>query len=395
MPKLGRLLTRRISKGRSAKGFVLAILLFGSVRLWRLGVHGTGTRKELRVVFQSKGEWGQWAVHGLLQRAFPDRQILYLGANKRFRDFDLILEGCPIFQREGELACTYSGKPWIQFSAEPRKHYRHTKWCPHVSKPLLRLDTSLETRGFAENAFDTNGTTTLWTPYACQFAMNFRGVLQDRNVHLSTFLRRPYMLAWLSSNCLEHRVAMWRAMAKVARHAGIHGVHSLGKCANNRQVDLRRGDFYYNSEIYKKYKFVLVMENSEEIGYVTEKIVQVLAAGAIPIYFGHSDSVSVLFNSSSFIDIQQVWSQTLFRVGKPRTNSDWEMIARYVLNISSNARAMQSLLLRNVFSLHTLQQNTELTVFPPECVGSSEVEETYRSPVLQLAIQNLREHITN
>ena len=46
--------------------------------------------------------------------------------------------------------------------------------------------------------------------------------------------------------------------------------------------------------------FVIAFENVIEPGYVTEKIVNGMLAGSIPIYYGTED-VKTLFNKDSFI----------------------------------------------------------------------------------------------
>jgi len=73
------------------------------------------------------------------------------------------------------------------------------------------------------------------------------------------------------------------------------------------------------------------MENNVEPGYVTEKIVQALASGAVPIYYGHSESVKALFNVSSFLDIQYIWSHVLDRDEHPVTQEDWMQVAHHIL----------------------------------------------------------------
>lgn len=52
---------------------------------------------------------------------------------------------------------------------------------------------------------------------------------------------------------------------------------------------------------YIKYKFVIAFENSSHPGYVTEKIINPMFAGAIPIYWGAPDVVNQ-FNEKSFIN---------------------------------------------------------------------------------------------
>jgi len=63
-------------------------------------------------------------------------------------------------------------------------------------------------------------------------------------------------------------------------------IDSYGACLNNRQgYGARMAD---NEDAYKKYKFVIAIENSNCMDYVTEKLVKAVASGAIPIVAGHN-----------------------------------------------------------------------------------------------------------
>ncbi|GMF27407.1 unnamed protein product [Phytophthora lilii] len=87
-------------------------------------------------------------------------------------------------------------------------------------------------------------------------------------------------------------------------------VDALGVCAGSSRLPDRsyvnsRYSTWYNDEAvstFKHYKFVIAFENSGVPGYVTEKLVNPLLAGSIPIYLGNSTTVSELFNPDSFID---------------------------------------------------------------------------------------------
>lgn len=87
-------------------------------------------------------------------------------------------------------------------------------------------------------------------------------------------------------------------------------VDALGKCRHNADGNIDRhvyevGNKTYNDlavEKYKPYKFVLAIENSRHPGYITEKIINPMLAGAIPIYYGAPDVIQH-FNPKSFIRI--------------------------------------------------------------------------------------------
>ena len=67
--------------------------------------------------------------------------------------------------------------------------------------------------------------------------------------------------------------------------------------------ELSTGKYLKNSEIFKKYKFVICFENSFEENWITEKILNVMVAGAIPIYRG-APNIQEYFNNESFINYE-------------------------------------------------------------------------------------------
>ncbi|KAG3118214.1 hypothetical protein PI124_g3589 [Phytophthora idaei] len=87
-------------------------------------------------------------------------------------------------------------------------------------------------------------------------------------------------------------------------------VDALGICAGssrppNKSYRTSRYFKWFNDEAvmsYKDYKFVVAFENSAEAGYVTEKLVNPLLAGSVPIYLGNSTTASQMFNPKSYID---------------------------------------------------------------------------------------------
>jgi hypothetical protein len=54
--------------------------------------------------------------------------------------------------------------------------------------------------------------------------------------------------------------------------------------------------------VISHYRFYLAFENSRHNGYVTEKVWQALAMGAIPIYWGAPDVVGLLPDPDAIID---------------------------------------------------------------------------------------------
>lgn len=114
--------------------------------------------------------------------------------------------------------------------------------------------------------------------------------------------------AFMYFMCRKHREGIFDAISKYK------SVDPLGQCrakvnddGNCCPVDTDRyvynDDQTYNDiavEKYKPYKFVLAVENYDYQGYVTEKILNAMFAGAIPIYWG-TQAVKQHFNPASFI----------------------------------------------------------------------------------------------
>lgn len=55
-----------------------------------------------------------------------------------------------------------------------------------------------------------------------------------------------------------------------------------------------------NIEVFSRYRYALVMENSDSPGYVSEKILHAFLSGAVPIYYG-SRFIFEIFNAKAFI----------------------------------------------------------------------------------------------
>jgi hypothetical protein len=83
-----------------------------------------------------------------------------------------------------------------------------------------------------------------------------------------------------------------------------------------KQVDGYGNMFMYSLKLSKfdilpKYKFCLCPENSIYNGYITEKLIDAYAAGAVPIYSG-TKSVTKDFNPKSFLNYQDFMDTTAF-----------------------------------------------------------------------------------
>lgn len=358
--------------------FALTSLLFKLAR--------RNPRKHLLVVFQSRAEWFELPVSTLLHEAFPDHSIKYKSNDELYfgEKYDLVVESVHTFQTSDKTPCSTVAGPWIQVIGESSVHYDDDAWCDHTQKPLVRLDTSLRT--FA--AYSKTGTIFLWSPYACNFKLS-----HPANYSASMALddSRPFILSWISSNCVEFRVSFWRALKSSLDQAGlVGGVHSLGSCENNHQLGTT--DWWSNYETYKDYRFVLVIENTLEPGYITEKLATVIAAGAIPIYLGDDDAATMLFGRTSFISVRDFLGHGIAEDVEPTHQSAWEDATRKIADLIGNERKLEEYI-RSKQEAHTPPPSTYLTagLFPPSC-GAKEHERRISPDLinLQRAIKELR-----
>jgi GR25 family glycosyltransferase involved in LPS biosynthesis len=107
---------------------------------------------------------------------------------------------------------------------------------------------------------------------------------------------RLYIASYIASHSPEHRDKMFKVLKNLDIEDKVHG---LGKANHTKDIQLPN-TWYELHDIYKNYLFGFAMESKNEIGYITEKIMNVYRGGAIPIYWGTS-KVKEIFNPESFI----------------------------------------------------------------------------------------------
>jgi len=138
------------------------------------------------------------------------------------------------------------------------------------------------------------------------------------DLNLQNIYMRPKIAAYIASYSPEHRDQMFKALKKLDTN---NLIDSLGKSNKTVTYELYSSHWKDTIDIYKNYKFVLAMENINEEGYITEKIMNVFFSGAIPIYWG-TDYIKRIFNPESFIYVPDFAS--------------YNDCAKYVFELSSN-----------------------------------------------------------
>ena len=183
--------------------------------------------------------------------------------------------------------------------------------------------------------------TTLVHPYSALDFLNIR-----------PYAHRPWLLAYINTNCVRHREQAFDDLSQLARDRGLEAPHALGKCHGSSNDNFwnytRNGGNRLHSvvEQLQNYRFALTMENSETPGYITEKIANAFIAGTIPVYFGTRE-IFEIFNERAFVfyDVHDPHS-ALDRIARLATN---ESEYRKVLSEPVLARGEETL--REYFSL--------------------------------------------
>ncbi|MFH1521952.1 MAG: glycosyltransferase family 10 [archaeon] len=109
--------------------------------------------------------------------------------------------------------------------------------------------------------------------------------------------RRKFCAFVVSSNSSRERVDFFKKLSKYKK------VDSYGKVMNNMGDKIQKLNHLSNPVLFEKYKFVICFENTFSDEYITEKLVNVMFAGAIPIYRG-APNIDKYFNTKSFINYE-------------------------------------------------------------------------------------------
>jgi len=124
----------------------------------------------------------------------------------------------------------------------------------------------------------------------------------------SSFTSRPRntgeaFLLYVSRRCLSHREDAFVLFSTISRAtAGGKCTGELSKNGGNLNMNTINGSGSWTEayELYSRYKFGLVMENTKKKGYITEKILNAFLGGTVPIYHGTED-VFDIFNKNAFV----------------------------------------------------------------------------------------------
>jgi len=111
----------------------------------------------------------------------------------------------------------------------------------------------------------------------------------------------PHCIAGVIGTITRHGGDTFRKEFTDALFASGLELRMGGAYANN--IGYRVGGSWKSDELtdfYKQHKFVLALENTSEEYYITEKIINALKAGAVPIYYG-SPRIAEFFNKNRIV----------------------------------------------------------------------------------------------
>lgn len=216
-----------------------------------------------------------------IQMAFPEYNIVYSNTLKPH----LIIKDVYRAKHTSMRSELQNPAPYLSFSPEKGKmkarRYRSTGY------PLHEFVT-----------YHNDNPNLTYIPFAA-YAKDYPNFLNSKprpQTPLDTISQRRD-LAFVYSHCVAFRDDFFSTAATYLSSADSHG-----KCLNN-QTGRAPGSFNDLTQLYSNYKFVVAMEHAKKQGYLTEKIINAYEANSIPVYWGHSETVSEFFNTASYIDL--------------------------------------------------------------------------------------------
>jgi alpha(1,3/1,4) fucosyltransferase len=201
--------------------------------------------------------------------------------------------------------------------------------------------------------------------------------LANANMILENWKRKTKFCCFIVSNpTSEKRNNFFHTLNKVKR------VDSAGNYLNNIGYTLEGGT-YNKLEFIRDYRFVISFENSAFPGYTTEKILEPLLVGSIPIYWG-DPLIQNEFNPKRFINYSS------FR-------NEEDLINR-ILEIDNNPDLAMELLKEKSFSegLESLENlQNRFSDFLMEIVGALDKITPVARHTLKSGLYNMEKYIAH
>lgn len=189
-------------------------------------------------------------------------------------EFDMLLNtNSLVNSKQWKHTFLYSGESWLKCK---KNNYTCVLWGERNHKNVINVP--------------------LYIPYI--YTNNFKGLLENTET-ITKVPRNDVCVVISNPNGHERN----KFLLKLEKY---FDVKYLGRYKNNVGKVL---DYPYNTHEYRnvvgKYKFAINMENSRTDTYITEKIVNGILSGCVPIYWG-SEYIYDYINKERFFNIQNV-----------------------------------------------------------------------------------------
>lgn len=244
-------------------------------------------------------------LHNILEIAFPDNKIIY--SNNKKPNLIIRSEHIKTYQVKAKEYQKYNA-PYITISSErysikPKRFRRN-------GLPIAEIVSATP-----------KNSRQIYFPF-----MTWSGLKPEK---IYTNNNRKKFLAYIASNCQPMRENLFAAIKKKNNHA-----QALGMCSNPNKTRFP-GSWSELDKVYSNYNFMFAMENHAENGYITEKILNGFRSGAIPVYWGDTETVEKIFNPKSYINISKFKSL--------------DEAAEYIINLNNNEDAIQKIRSEPIF----------------------------------------------
>ena len=248
--------------------------------------------KKIIIGNECNGDWAKQIINYLVKIAYPNHKIKWENENCNF-----------IVSSHFGKKWNVEKKPYIYWSGE---HTSISNLNKNHSEYII-IDTLI-----------TEKLNYYYIPFVCMSPY----LLKSR---LFTNRDRTFFIAYCSSSLYKHREDFFNlCIENYPKKPATDYIKSLGKCYGKYPESNNKIEGTWTSENlireYSKFNFVLAMENNKKKGYVTEKIVNVFAAGAVPVFWG-DDIVTQFFNKKAFINISDF--------------DDFESCVKYIINLKT------------------------------------------------------------
>lgn len=157
---------------------------------------------------------------------------------------------------------------------------------------------------------------------------------KDKNTTNDNTINGKKFCCFAYTNCdekyngVKFRNEFYKRLDKIKK------IDNLGKCLNDKNID-SKDRHLSNLDIFKRYKFIIAMENELIDGFISEKILNPILAGSIPIYHGPND-IDMHFNRSRIINV--------------RDFQNIDDCIDFIIKVDNNNDLYESIISKSIFS---------------------------------------------